>query len=182
MDAERHLLAWALGWGQDIRLSVDGRVRREKPDTIPHLVQMLEDGGSHEIMLEPPQYQDVTVLWASVRGTDQVKRARRFPHPPAIVLKLGSGSERLMMWLLDEPFPFVRAQAANEQLCYRFRAPRTRCEPDQLQVPVPGTFLRHGRKRPAPVSVTRCEFETIGAGRLLAGLLVPPPKDAWKSR
>ena len=99
-----------------------------------------------------------------------------------LVLKLGTGSERLMIWMLDEPLAYGRVAPANESLAYAFRAPRTRSEPEKLTIPLPGTFLRAGRTRAAAVTLTRCEFEHHSVGRLLGGLKTPPAKDAWRNR
>lgn len=123
-----------------------------------------------------------TVLWARVEGKDQLKRARTFRPLPTCVLQEGSSTRRLLIWALWEPADFFAIQEANRRIAYHLRAVQKHGEPDALRVPAPGTFMRMGRSRPAPVVVTRLEPDFFTAAGVAGRLREPPPKDAWLSR
>lgn len=145
----------------------------------------LED--SAEVAIGLPRVHELvyssTVLWAWVNGKEQVARASKFKPMPSVVLKIGSaGSERLMIWVLNKPVSDTQCFELNERISYALHAPRTRSKPDALRVPLPGTFMRVGRKLAAPVLLTRLHVECGLDYRKFAGLKEPPPKDAWKNR
>jgi hypothetical protein len=124
-----------------------------------------------------------TVLWASVRGSEQVERVRTFRRKPSIVLKLGCGSERLLLWLLGEPVDVGLVESANRKLAYALRAVQKGGRAEELRVPLPGTFLRLGRARPAPITVTRLDLGAVFTHHVLVGgLKDPPPPDLWRER
>lgn len=123
-----------------------------------------------------------TVLWAWVKGGEQVKRARTFKPSPAIVLQIGTSSERLLLWTLRNPIAVELVEAYNSKISYALKAPRTRVRAEKLRVPMPGTFMRLDRKRPAPILVTRLEMGTPTYEQVAGSLKDPPPKDAWKER
>jgi hypothetical protein len=109
-------------------------------------------------------------------------RARRFRPVPSIVLRFGGSSDRLLLWGLDEPVSVFELAARNERLSYALRAPRTRCDAGGLRVPLPGTFLRLGRQRPAPVLVTRMDAASYSLAEVSGRLKDPPSRDAWRER
>lgn len=123
-----------------------------------------------------------TVLWSWVKGSEQVKRAQGFKPRPSIVLKIGASSERLLIWTLRNPVNTAISDAYNARISYALRAPRTRSKAEALRIPVPGTFLRLGRARPAAVLVTRCLLGGLDYQRVAGDLKDPPPADAWKEK
>jgi hypothetical protein len=123
-----------------------------------------------------------TVLWAWSRSRDSTRRASRFSPAPSIVLRFGASAERLMLWGLCEPVPYALIESQNERLSYALHAPRTHCRAEKLRVPLPGTFLRVGRSRPAPVLVTRMELTDYTRSQVTARLKDAPSRDAWRER
>ncbi len=123
-----------------------------------------------------------TLLWCWVKGTEQVKRAAAFVPTPSIVLRLGSSSERLLLWGLEEPLAAELVERHNDRLAHALRAPRTRSKPDALRVPMPGTFMRVGRGRPAPVVVTRLTLGQLSLQNVSGRLRDAPSRDAWRER
>lgn len=123
-----------------------------------------------------------TVLWCYVRGPEQLARAARFRPCPAMVLRFGGGSDRLLLWGLREVVPWANVAPSNERIAYRLGAARSRCAPDDLRVPVPGTFLRVGRRRPLPVVLTRMVVTDYTRSQVVAGLRDPPSRGAWRDR
>lgn len=123
----------------------------------------------------PSRYpQESTVLWCWVQGTKQVERARRFRPLPSIVLQMGASSRRLLLWLLAEPIPIMLVESANRKLAYALHAPQKWALPDTLRVPLPNTFLRAGRKRPAPVLMTRLATDHHTRSQIVGRLRDPP--------
>jgi len=122
------------------------------------------------------------VLWVWATSPESLARAARFRPAPAFVLRFGGSSERLCVWPLEEPVDWGRAQLLNERIAYAIHAPRTRAAPAALRIPLPGTFLRVGRSRPAPVLVTRMDLDVFAPGQVAGRLKDPPPPDAWKQR
>lgn len=117
----------------------------------------------------------VTVLWAWAETRDSVWRAaKRFPVAPSVALKMGGSCRRLLLWGLDSAEGHVLVQSDNRRIAYRLGAPQKWAEPERLRIPLPGTFLRVGRTRPAPVLVTRLEPDCHDR-RQIAGRLKDPP-------
>jgi hypothetical protein len=185
-------LAWALGWnGGSMPVFVNGRRKlrrgwRDGPE-LHRLASRLDLERSAEVSVGLPEVNGwvmaSTVLWASVRGSEQVERVRTFRRKPSVVLKLGLGSERLCLWLLREPVDVGLVEAANRKLAYALRAVQKGGRAEDLRVPLPGTFLRLGRARPAPVTVTRLDLDAVFTHRgLVGGLKDPPPADLWRER
>jgi hypothetical protein len=192
-------LAFALGYHRDGELPMFANGTPNPTRMLPckdivrsghHLAEMaarLDLEESAEVCIGLPliggYVYSVTVLHVWVKGSDQLKRAARFTPAPSIVLKMGAGSERLMLWVLKKPVTTTIAEVYNSRIAYALHAPRTRVKPESLRVPMPGTFLRHGRSKPVPVLLTRLHFETGLHFEAVAGeLRDPPPKDAWKNR
>jgi hypothetical protein len=115
-----------------------------------------------------------TVLWVWVETPGSVRRAARFRPLPSVVLKAGGGCRRLLVWGLEENVPYPILMAHNKRLAYHLHAPQKWSDPGKLRVPLPGTFLRVGRKRPAPVVVTRLSEETF-LRAAVGGKLRDPP-------
>jgi hypothetical protein len=186
-------LGLTLGWaGGEMPVFVDGRPLPSFKLPCPvggdlwRRAHALDERASAQVEVGLPQQGayvgSSTVLWVWVSGRDQVFRASRFRPAPSIVLRFGAGSERLLLWPLREPAAWVSAGPANERIAYAVHAPRTRCVPERLRVPVPGTFVRVGRARPAPVLVTRLEPDDFTLGQVAGGLKAPPSRDAWRER
>lgn len=116
-----------------------------------------------------------TVLWSWVTTRDSLRRAHRFRPPPSLVLQMGSSCRRLLLWALKEQVDYVSMEPANRRIAYNLHAPQNLAAPEKLRVPLPGTFLRVGRKRPAPVLVTRMNLTSFSRSQVVATLRDPPP-------
>jgi len=123
-----------------------------------------------------------TVLWAWVSGKDQVWRAGQFRPLPSMVLRIDGGSKRLLLWFLHEAVPYPSVEPANRKIAYALRATQKWSKPELLRVPLPGTFVRVGRSRPAAVLVTRLEDRTWTRSQVVGRLKEPPSPDAWRDR
>jgi hypothetical protein len=124
-----------------------------------------------------------TLLHAWTTTGDAEKRAARFNPLPSIVLKVGGSKERLLMWVLRNPISEEKARILNARIAYCLGAPRTRSKPEQLRIPLPGTFARVGRSRPAPILLTRLHVERGHlAEKVAGGLREPPDPEAWRER
>lgn len=163
--------------GHDVRLG----------ERVAAIARRLDYSESREVAIGLPTTAEYvyrsTVLWAWVKGSDQARRAAAFTPPPSIVLRIGSSSERLLLWALRNPIGEGSATLFNERISYALRAPRTRSPVEKLRVPLPGTFMRVDRSVPAPVLVTRMKcVKGLDAEQIVARLKDPPPKDAWRER
>lgn len=149
-------------------------------------VRRCDERWSHEISFGIPQrYRAAgvtrgTVLWARVEGGEQVKLAHRFRPYPSVVLQDGSSSRRLLLWPLEHTIDWFELRQFNRRLAYRFKAVQKHADPDALRVPAPGTFLRVGRSRPAPVVVTRLSTASFTAEEVV-GRLKDPPEVTWEA-
>lgn len=185
-----HALCLAMGYsGVLLPVYVDGKPRVafkasvRAPGKLWEKARALDERRSAEVALGLPEYAASTVLWAWTDTGAQAAAVRRCGLPsPAIVLKMGGAAKRLLLWIIDEPVDHVLVENGNRRLAYALHAPYGRCAPEKLRVPLPGTFLRAGRARPAPVLVTRMELDVVSRARLVAGLKEPPDKDAWRDR
>lgn len=193
-------LAWTLSYEREGELPVyiDGlpnalhRLRckdARTPDRVARMAYTLDLHENKEVAIGLPRVAEFvyrsTVLWAWVVGGDQEARAGRFRPLPNIVLKVGSvGSERLLIWVLREPINGSDAERFNARISYALHGARTRSKPEALRVPMPGTFMRVDRRKPAPILVTRWEPETgmLEAGAIGNRLREPPSPDAWRER
>lgn len=187
-------LTFAIGWdGGELPLYVDrtARPRLLKPEPRRYLraqalARALDERQNAEVALGVPQYRgsvlDATVLWAWVKGSDQLARAHRFRPVPSIVLQIGSTTERLLLWTLRKAEGISIVDAANERISYALHAPRTRSSCARLRVPVPGTFLRLERARPVPIVATRLELDSYTSDDVAGRLKAPPSRDAWRER
>lgn len=118
-----------------------------------------------------------TVLWCRIEGGDQLARARKHRPLPSMVLQEGRSSRRVLIWALEERVGYSVIEEANRRLAYRFGAVQRFGVPENLRVPVPGTFLRVGRSRPVPVVTTRLEPDFYLVDAVVGRLKDPPP--AW---
>lgn len=193
-------IAWLLGYAGagELPLYLDGKPNPERllPCSrlaesalrLARLAERFDRDDSAEVAIGLPvtggYVYDCTILHAWVKGGQQLRLAAQFTPAPSVVLKMGAdGSERLLMWALKRPVSESKAALYNARLSYVLKAPRTRSAPEKLRVPMPGTFLRIGRARPAPVLVTRLSAETgHDVEKVAGGLREPPPKDAWRER
>lgn len=123
---------------------------------------------------------EATVLWAWVESTEQARRAGRFRPMPSMVLRVGASCRRLCLWALDRSPGYTAVEAANRRLSYHLHAPQKYAKPEKLRIPLPGTCIRVGRKRPAPVVVTRMELEQFDPEAVAGRLKAPPP--TWVER
>lgn len=188
-------LAIMLGWnGGKIPVFVDGR---QTPDFMVacgpragerlwRRAEALELGRSAQVEIGLPVVNggvsSSTVLWCWCDSRDSSWRASRFQPAPALVLRFGASAQRLCLWGLREAVPWPSIEPHNGRLSYALRAPRTRCEAEQLRVPMPGTFLRVGRSRPVPVMVTRMEMTGYTRSQVTSQLKDAPSRDAWRQR
>lgn len=117
-----------------------------------------------------------SVLWVWVESREQAVLAhRRFRPLPSLVLKMGKSCRRLLIWGLEESVPYVLVVAANKRIAYALRAPQKYAEPERFRAPLPGTFLRVGRRQPAPVLVTRVSEDMWMRQQIVGHLRDPPP-------
>lgn len=136
---------------------------------------------SRQVEIGLPQVRGIgpeqsTVLWAWAESRDSVKRAVRRRPAPTMVLRMGTSCRRLLIWALRETVPSISVEAANKRLSYVLRAPQVQADPEKLRIPVPGTFLRVGRKRPVPVLVTLVDTDRTYWRKDVVGRLKDPPR------
>lgn len=132
---------------------------------------------SRQVELGVPRLADgsVSALWATTDTRESAMRAHRFRPAPSMVLRFGASARRLIIWGLSEPVPGMLAEHGNKKIAYALHAPYRMVDPDKLRVPLPGTFLRVGRVRPAPVLVTLLEpAATYQRSQITARLKDPP--------
>ena len=118
-----------------------------------------------------------TVLWCRIEGQDQLDRARRHRPLPSMVVQEGRSTRRVLIWALEDRAGYVDIETMNRRLAYRFGAVQRFGVPENLRVPVPGTFLRAGRSRPVAVVTTRLEPDFYSLTDVAGRLKDPPP--AW---
>lgn len=181
---------FVLGWtGRQMPLTIEGgETRWTRPPWLPDIVRRI--GGenldvSAGLACERPDIDTLTqtaVLWAWVEGSEQVAAAKRFRPAPSFVLRMGeTASRRLLIWTMAEPIGAADAEILNRRIAYRLRAPQKWAALEALRVPLPGTQLKVGRKRPVPVVVTRMQMDGFDAS-FADRLREPPPRDAWRQR
>lgn len=186
-------LAFMLGYsGGSLPLYVDGRwtVDSEIPagpsagDRLWRRAGCIDRVGSGQVELGLPVENGYVfrsgVLWCWCESKDSAWRAAQLEHAPSMVLRFGTAASRLCLWLLSRPLRSEDVGRANRRLAYACRAPQTRVEGEKLRVPVPGTFMRVGRVKPAPVLVTQLDLHSVSARDLVRDLKDPPPP--WKDR
>ena len=123
-----------------------------------------------------------TVLWAWVQGSDQLARAYDFRPLPSLVLRMGNGSRRLLVWLLNKAMATEFVETANRRIAYALHAPQKWAAGESLQLPLPGTLLRLGRTRPVPVVVTRMELDDFDPKVIVGQLREPPERYDWRNQ
>jgi hypothetical protein len=119
-----------------------------------------------------------------VSGTDQLQRAKLLAGrvPPTAAIKVSGSSKRWLLWALQEPVSSERAERLNKRIGYHLSAPYMKTSrPDILRLPVPGSFLREGRARPAAVELTRATLDTC-TPKFADALREPPDPMAWRDR
>lgn len=116
-----------------------------------------------------------SVLWAWLESRESAQRAARFKPMPGLVLRMGTSCRRLCIWPLKDVLAWADAESANKKIAYALHAPQKYAQPERLRIPLPGTFLRVGRKQPAPVVITRLELEHYAGGEITGRLKDPPP-------
>jgi hypothetical protein len=151
------------------------------------VVRRMDEKTDDEVHLRLPQPRTgglgpmgATVLWASIAGGEQQKRAFAFRPRPTLVLREGNSSRRLLIWALREWLDYFEVEDLNKRIAYRLGAVQRNGLPEEFCAPAPGTFLRLDRSRAVPVVVSRLEsdaFPSLMARRLKAP---PPPKD-WRN-
>lgn len=114
-------------------------------------------------------------LWVWVESRDAAARAWRFRPRPTFVLKVGASCKRLLIWALEERIPEVLVVPANKRLAYALHSPQKWAKPEKLRIPIPGGVVTVGRKRPAPVTVTRNGDEMYLRSAVVGRLKDPPP-------
>lgn len=123
-----------------------------------------------------------SVLWAWLEARDSARWAARFKPLPSLVLRIGRSCRRLCIWPLNESVPWVLVESANKRLAYALHAPQKYAQPERLRIPLPGTFIREGRKVPAPVLTTRLELATFERAQVVDRLREPPRPWAERMR
>jgi hypothetical protein len=156
---------------------------------LAHAVRVFDQRFNDELAVTLPRphrgwetLKESLVLWCRIEGRDQEVRARRFHPRPSLVLQEGDSTRRLLLWALTEPVGWLTCRDANRKLAYHLRAVQKWSDPDALEIPVPGSFLRVGRSKPVPVICSRLEADFYGVDRVVGRLREPPPVDAWRER
>lgn len=176
-------LTWAVGWaGGRVPVFIDGareprlHVCHNDGARLAELAERWDHKANAQVELGlPADHGQSTVLWAWVESKDSAMRAwRRFRPTPAVVLRIGSSCRRLCIWPLAETVPALLVEGANKRIAYALRCPQKWANPDVLRVPLPGTFIRLGRKRPAAVVATRLELDTFSREQVVGRLKDPP--------
>jgi hypothetical protein len=188
-----NFLAFTLGWecpGASLPVFVDGRrvpsfrlkCGPGMGEELWRAAHSLDLHANAQVEVGLPETATAPVLWAHVTGHEQLRRATRFKPPPAMVFRFGSSSDRLLVWGLRETTSWLGLEAHNDRIAYALHASRARCAPEKLRVPVPSTFVRVGRSRPAPVLLTRMELTDYTRSQVTAALRDAPSKTAWRER
>lgn len=179
-------LAWMVGWPEE-RVGMTGQRSWRSVsiagggNRVLRIAKLLDERGL-EAFIGLSSEGSAPVLWCWVEGSDQVWRAGRFRPMPSVVLRMGKGSRRLLLWGLQESVGFQQVAPANRRIAYALHASQKYAEPEMLRVPLPGSFLREGRKKPVPVLMTRLEVESFTREQVVGRLRDPPPKDRWRER
>lgn len=149
------------------------------------LVRSCDERYSDEILLRLPEPKrwnggpsGGSILWCRISGSDQLERARRFRPLPTLVLQEGASTRRLLVWGLTDWLGYFDLEEANRKIAYRLRAVQKDGVPENLRIPCPGSCLRVGRQRPAPVVVGRLTTD-VYAARQVVGRLKAPPEQKW---
>lgn len=143
--------------------------------------------GSRQVEIGLPEdrrgrgVSSATVLSVGLESREQAWWCMRRLPRPSLALRFGQANRRLLLWACDAPVPAISAEAANRKIAYACGAPYRMADPDRLRIPVPGTFLRVGRVRPAPVLVTAMDPEVTFSRAGLVGRLRDPPA-SWVQR
>lgn len=188
-------LTLMVGWaGGEIPVYVDGKGASEfvlpagpgAGDELWRRAERLDREHSAQVEIGLPghgQYvTNGTVLWAWTTGRDQRWRASQFRPEPSMVLRFGASSDRLSIWSLEEEITWQQLELHNDRLAYALHAARTRTKGERLRIPLPGTFIRVGRRVPAPVLVTRLEPVSYSLRQVTGSLKDAPSRDAWRER
>jgi hypothetical protein len=176
-------LTWAVGWaGGRVPVFIDGapephlHVCHNEGVRLAELAARWDHRANAQVEIAlPPDSGRGTVLWVWLESKESLLRAwRRFRPAPAVVLAIGSSCRRLCIWPLTEILPSMLVENANKRLAYALHAPQKYAPPEALRIPLPGTFLRVGRKRPAAIVPTRFELDTWRREQLVGRLKDPP--------
>lgn len=189
------LLAFLAGWGGGFMpVYRDGDMRPLAYIDCSHpseaAVEMLRRAArardSHQLEIGLPEARResfgpgaCTILWVWLESRDSARRAAKWTERaglmPSLVLKVGKSCRRLLIWGLEESVPHASVVAANKRIAYALHAPQKPGVPEALRIPLPGMFLRVGRKRPAPVLVTRVSEDMWTRQQIVGRLRDPPP-------
>lgn len=123
-----------------------------------------------------------TALWAVVEGKEQAAQLARFRPAPGLVLREGASSRRTALWPLRDSWRWADVLKANKRIAYRLRSVQKWSDPDVMVIPAPGSCLRVGRSRPAPVVVEALTLEQYGLLDVVGRLKDPPEQDWQKIR
>lgn len=123
----------------------------------------------------------VTGLWVRTETRESVERLERFRRPATIVLQEGDSARRVALWAVTTPHRVDQALRANRRLAHALGTPKKFADPDEFAFSPPGTFLRHGRKRPVPVTVASYTGRVYAPRELYGGLRDAPDPDAWRN-
>lgn len=175
-------LLFLLGWSSSSKLPVylDGskapRTLADATDASA-LIQRVEAWGpGRQVEVGLPSISEHPVLWAWVESRASERWAHKFKPAPSMVLKMGERScRRLLLWALESELMVHALIDMNKRIAYRLHAPQKYAEPYQLRVPLPGSVLAVGRKRPVPILVTRLTTQSF-TDRQVAGRLKAPPR------
>lgn len=116
-----------------------------------------------------------TVLTVPIETPASARNCHRWLKLPTFVLRFGRSAKRIVLWGMSEPVPAISAEAANKKLAYACHSPYRMVDPDRVRIPVPGSSIRVGRKRPAPVTVTALNPDATYTRSELVGRLKDPP-------
>lgn len=124
----------------------------------------------------------IMCLWVRVETKESARLLEVFRPAPTIVLQEGDSSRRVALWAVTKPHTVDQALRANRRLAHALKAPKKHASPDEFSFAPPGTFLRHGRRRPCPVTVVGHECRIYGPTEVYGRLKDAPDPDAWRQR
>lgn len=185
------VLAGHCEWMMSKAFDADGREKRmwTRPGSgeLVGLVERADFHLSQEVRLGPgrPKIKRSIVdylgcLWVRTDSKAAAARLARFRPEPSVVLREGVSSRFWALWWLDRLWNADVILRANERISYNVGAPRKGASPDELWVPAPGSCLRVGRTRPAPVAVVSAPGHLWKIQQVTKRLKDAPDRNAWR--
>lgn len=123
----------------------------------------------------------VPALHVRVEGKKQADRLRNFRPVPTFVIREGSTTRYVALWMLRAPLrKWSDSTRANKRIAHALGASKKNCFAGDFSFPVPGSVLRAGRKRPVPVVVARAGLEAYTVREVVGRLRDAPDPESWR--